>query len=709
MEEKFDSKVMRLEQEIFDISKNINKFKSKNHKTLQNMMEKIKSFSNELKANDETKNENKQINYQNKTKHLSKAYQNFPNKDITPTNPKNKIYQFDNTKIPIILKQREIYNNINEEDRPTFFYSNKIKKNKKNKYLTNMSYNLASDNNKNFDNNKVGRNNNNKEEMNKCFSFNYNDFNNINQENDNDIKQRTNSLNNLKLNHIYKNNDLSNDCSNNDLKYSKKKKKIYSKIKNHHKKNIKKVNSYNLKDIPKKLIKSINNLSNHQNNSSREIKNIKREHCNINISEYYKNINNKEKFLKKKNGRVKITNHKKLKNYVSGENNNTKSDSKNISNGNNNSSTSRNYIYNKIYQQTCSSRTKNNKTNSEKDFSTNYICSTFNPYDNIKNDNESYCDGRDFKGPAKTVNTLREKIPINKNLLLINYNSSTINNSNQNEKERISEYNYSYFTSRNNNNYNYNMNIDNNKGKIINNNNYSKDFIDIITNKNNDHNNYDYVSIYNNNINQKKQENSIPSYNNKYINIDEKQYNKLLSLLKCNNIADVINKIDDLLKYESFINKIKYLYDKTNNSYISKFKDKNLKDIFSWIELNLEQNKRYKDELKKYQNFCGKLMEEFNGDGFDKFKIDILKAVNKNKKEQNLVYGNYNSNINNGNKNIINTNKENINLNSQFYNSQGNVSFKNETSSYSNINVTNFKNADEITITNIKNGDEFYN
>ena len=51
METKFDSNMMKLEKEIFDISKNINKFKTKNHKTMLNMMEKIKSFSKEIKTN----------------------------------------------------------------------------------------------------------------------------------------------------------------------------------------------------------------------------------------------------------------------------------------------------------------------------------------------------------------------------------------------------------------------------------------------------------------------------------------------------------------------------------------------------------------------------------------------------------------------------------------------------------------------------------
>lgn len=698
MEEKFDIKVMKLEQEIFDIGKNINKFKSKNHIKMLNMMEKIKKFSNELKSKNEILNTYNQKNYLNKNKLLVKNYQSFSNIDISPTSPNNRIYQFENNKIPIILKEKEIFNNLNEEKRPIYFYSNK-----KNKYLSNMSYNLVLENNKNLDiyNNNAGRNIC-KEEMNKCFSFNYNDLNNINKENDGDIEQRTNSSNNIKIKNIYKNKNFSNDCLYNDLKYSKKKKKNYSKIKNEHKKDMKNVKSYNFKDIPKKLVKSTNNLANHQNNSSRKIKNIKREQCNINISEYYKNINNKHNFTKNNNSRIKITNHKKLKKYPSITNNITQSDNKNISNGNNNSNSSRNFFNNKIYEQTLSSRTKNNKSNS--DFSNNCICSTFNPYDNNINYYENLCDNKPFKN-NKTVNTLREKISINKNLLLINSNNNRIKNFNQNtnEIENNSDYSYSYFTSRNKKNYSYNINkgFDINKGKKNNTNNYSKDFNDIITNKNNDYNNYDYLSIYNNNINQKKQYNKNQSENNKYINIDEEKYNKLLLILKSNNIDNAIIKIDDLLKYEEFINKIKYLYDKNNNSYFKKCKGTNMKDIFSWIELNIKQNKIYKDELKKYKTFCGKLTKEFNVDCFDKFKNDIMKAVNRNKKEQNLVYSKNNNNLNNGNKNITNSNKENISINSEFYNNKGNISFKNKTSSYSNHSATNFINGDEITITNI--------
>ena len=61
MEHKFDSNVSKLEQEIYDISKNINKFKNKNHKTMINMMEKIKSFSEKFNLKNSSSNQKGKI------------------------------------------------------------------------------------------------------------------------------------------------------------------------------------------------------------------------------------------------------------------------------------------------------------------------------------------------------------------------------------------------------------------------------------------------------------------------------------------------------------------------------------------------------------------------------------------------------------------------------------------------------------------------
>jgi len=704
METKFDSNVMKLEKEIFDISKNINKFKTKNHKTMLNMMEKIKSFSKEIKTNNKSNidTNKKKLSSESKRKMLIKSYQNLSKTNISEATPSNKQYQYQNNEIPINFKEKKTYNNnINKINNSINYYSNKnlIKKKEKQNYLSNMSYNSAKSNtnldlNDNYNNN-IGRNTCN-EHINKYFSYNFDYSNNYSIENDNDIKQRINSLNNIKINNTNKKN-FSNNDSKNESKYKKD-------FKNENKKYIKKVNSYQKKDFPKRLIKNIKFIINNQNNNKKEIKNIKREHCNINISEYYKNINNKEINQKKKNGKMKIINHKKLKNFPSGINN-MKLDKKYIINDNNYPNSSRNNVYSKIHNSTYNNKSNNNNNSiSEKNRKNYYnaVCPTFNPFYNNNNNNykESSYEDSIFKGTKKTVNTFREeKIHKNKNSLLMNGNSNKIKNLKQYQYyNNIGRKSYEYYYG---NEENKNMREDTNddinlkKHKLIkNNNNYSKDFIDIITNKNNDNYKYDYVSIYNNLINQKKE--NCPNSNNNFMDFNEEKYKNLLSKLKCKNFDEIFNKIDKLLNYEIFINKIYSLYDKNNNFY--SYNEKNLKNIYSWIELNIELNKKYKDEIKRYQNFCGKLMEEFNYDGFDKFKNDIMETVYKNKifgmnKFNSISNSEYNNQI------YQNKDKENISINSQIYG--GDSKIKNN--SYSNLGIiSDIKNGEEITLRNLK-------
>ena len=241
-----------------------------------------------------------------------------------------------------------------------------------------------------------------------------------------------------------------------------------------------------------------------------------------------------------------------------------------------------------------------------------------------------------------------------------------------------------------------------NKNRLIKNKNYSKDFLDIITNKNNDNHKYDYVSIYNNIINQKKDDYQNINNNTNNNNYIEEKYNNIISKLKCKSFDEIINKIDKLLNYEKFVDNIYSLYDKNNNN--NKYKENNLKNIFSWIESNIGLNKKYKDELKKYQNFCGKLMEEFRSDGFDKFKNEIMETVYKTKNNQSYNFGmqNYNSNNNYSiysEKRKLFQNNENLGLNSHVYiGNNNNSQTANKTHS-----INNLKNGDENTLTNIKN------
>ena len=173
MEEKFDSNVIKLEQEIFDISKNINKFKNKNHKTMLNIMEKIKSFSNDIKyKNAPLIPSNKKIEFENKKKSLMKTYHSQSNNNISPTSPSNNTYHFEksnNFKKPRILKENNIYNNLGNETETIILYSNRFHNAKNEKYLSNISYNSSmNENNKNNHGRNTG-----KAHMNKCFSFNF--------------------------------------------------------------------------------------------------------------------------------------------------------------------------------------------------------------------------------------------------------------------------------------------------------------------------------------------------------------------------------------------------------------------------------------------------------------------------------------------------------------------------------------------------------
>lgn len=84
MIDKFDSNVIKLQKEIFDISHNINKVRSKNHRTMSNIVEKLRSISkdNPKKSNKgkyyfSAKNINQNLNEVNKkSKHSRHYYSN---------------------------------------------------------------------------------------------------------------------------------------------------------------------------------------------------------------------------------------------------------------------------------------------------------------------------------------------------------------------------------------------------------------------------------------------------------------------------------------------------------------------------------------------------------------------------------------------------------------------------------------------------------
>jgi hypothetical protein len=280
---------------------------------------------------------------------------------------------------------------------------------------------------------------------------------------------------------------------------------------------------------------------------------------------------------------------------------------------------------------------------------------------------------------------------------------------NQNQTEKNNDYhtynyNYKYFGFNSSKNYsNYDINSDfNNISKISlnkknikmnNNSNYNKDFLDIITNKNNDIGKYDHVSIYNNIINQKKENTKIDDD----MPINQEKYDIIFSKLKCNNAEECSNKIDILLNYEAFFKKVNLLYNKNSFNKKKNKNNKNLKDIYSWVESTVEKNKKLVQELKKYQNIKGKLSEGITFEGFDK-----LNKFNINNKKNSFAYGT--KKIINGNNNLfkgkIKTRNNNNNNDDNKENSDLNSRLKTRTLSYSNLSINNLKDEDEYSNVN---------
>ena len=721
---------------------------------MTNIMEKIKYFSNEMNSKNEIINMTRKTLDETGKKSLIKTYQSLSNSSI-PSTMNNKVYQYQNKyryKNPIILKDNNVlgnynYNYSNKRNNNTFaLYSNKqFYDNKKKNLFSNINYNSAPkmSNINMYDDinyyNKYDNNNTSKSNMNKCISFNYDYFNknDLNNINENDIQRRNYSSNNFRTNNFIRN-DLTNQCSNDDLKYDKiiKNELSFDKLDKYDKydkldkdleiKSIKKLankklnlqyittnnNTSKENDISKDNNNKENNNNNKDNinksyrnksaNNIKEVKNIKREHCNINISEYYKNINSKET-KKKKN--TKISSNKRIKNIKNKVN---KTDKKNISNGNNHINTSRNQNYYSSYNNSIKTRDDTNRYKNKNNIYTNAVCSTFNPYNN-SNLYENEKSSSTQKVLRKSTTNFRENFPGNNmNNLNFQYLVQNQNHTEKNNDYHTYNYNYKYFGFNKSKNYsNYDINNDyNNISKIslnkkninINsNNNYNKDFLDIITNKNNDINKYDHLSIYNNIINQKKENTKLDDD----MPINQEKYDNIFSKLKCNNAEECSNKIDILLNYEAFFKKVNLLYNKNSFNKKKNKNNKNLKDIYSWVESTVEKNKKLVQELKKYQK--GKLSEEIILKGFDKFN----KFNNNNNKKSIFEYGtkkiiNENKNCFKGkiktrNNNINDDNKENSDFNS-YFNNIDDYRLKTRTLSYSNLSIDNLKNENEYYI-----------
>ena len=669
---KFDRNVMKLEKQINNINENIYKFRNKNHKTMLTIIEKIKLFNNI-----ESKPQNKNINLEkikiNETpkKTLIKRYQSLSSNNMsftTRNKKKNKNGNKQNNNFMLLREDEDedIYNTYNNKLK---FHSN----DKDRKIYILSDFNSVPDRfNENYNNDFYEHDNNDFKRKN-CISFNNDNCSKFNgsaknriNDNNNESRKRTYSYN------YNTNNNIKNEFTD-DYDYNF----INEDLNNFKKNKNKKLNNKYKKEEQQKRISDINYLTDDQNNKLKQIKYIKRESCNLNISNYYRNIKNKNS--KKKNSKIKITNNQKLKKHLY-----NKKDRLNISNNNKNYS-SRNYSSNKVNNNINNRMMNKENEKNEKEY-TNIVCSTFNPY-YFKNSQRN--PNFDIKRKKNLLNSFRDKSLVRNNTYSNNNNINNLNPYKYNLKKNPDL--------DNNKIINFNHNVSNNKK----NNNFNKDFIDIITNNNNGGNGNKDINnnMYNNIIYHKKE-----IYRNNNNIIKEGKIDILFLKLNSKNIDECLHKIDILLDYEDFIYKINSLYNKiinfNKNILINK---RSLNAIFSWIESIIEENKKQKESLKRYQIFCGKLTEEFSVDGFDKFKNFIVQTLNKNKKSQSFTSEKKiisESNIYKENKNIISKRNGNISINTYFYNNEDYSPLKNRTLSYSNISMNHLKNGEDCNINN---------
>ena len=139
---------------------------------------------------------------------------------------------------------------------------------------------------------------------------------------------------------------------------------------------------------------------------------------------------------------------------------------------------------------------------------------------------------------------------------------------------------------------------------------------------------------------------------------DKDKINKLLYLLNVNNLDDAIKKVENFLKYEKYINKLKELYNEPHKRNNYNVQNNNLFWVSSVI-------KRYKKN-EKYRNYCKNIMEQNEISHFNEFKNFIDNILIKNRKNTGFIIevknilceDEYNSN-NKNIKNLKNINKLN--------------------------------------------------
>ena len=173
---------------------------------------------------------------------------------------------------------------------------------------------------------------------------------------------------------------------------------------------------------------------------------------------------------------------------------------------------------------------------------------------------------------------------------------------------------------------------------------------------------------------------------------DKTKFDQLLYFLNVNNINDAILKVNNLLKYEKDIYKLKHFYNNKSN------KNENLCYNFNFDWLSSLVQKYKKNE--KYKNYCKNIMDNFKIKNFNNFKIIINNILSKDNNKD-LIH-----NINNILLKEDNLEKNNItNINSKKYVNNNmrkdlNNNLNNKENILINRNNINYMNSNKSNIIN---------
>ena len=591
--------VLRLEKEISAISNNLSKVKNKDHTTMKKIIHNINYLlTNENHVNNVYPND---INYLNPPEENKKTEENqeMLNKNSIQSKDNNIDY------ILIPLNQLKNKSKIDLKEEPNF--------NKKS-YSSNKAYQ-----NRNI---SEGKNHNDNRNL-------HNTLNNTNLMINENIKN-PNQINNNKFKHNsiidYQNNQIIQKKSR--MAYSKPrlqseciKRHSQNKIctSNNNNNNLNANNNINInnnkenegKELGAMNLKyyTLNNKVNNNNNNEDQpkktvtIKNLYYNYQNSNENNFYKNEFSNEN--KKDNNFIYQNNfsqkdlYKREREYIEKEDEKI---NKEVSENDIFLSSRKNKKF--IFER----KHKRNKTS--KIDSNSKVRNSFN-----------------VKRYNKKSEIFQEKSIITNNYIHLNKkdsNNQNIDDLNLSDKENYNtNYNYihPYYKNQNPGNLNKNLQIKNNQQ----NNKYLK---------NNSNQNLIKNIEY---IEDEKYKNNIYKYEDKEKNknkgTDMNEINKLLRALNVNNINDAIYKVEKLLKFEQYINKMKNLY----------FENKNNDDNYS-DKMNLDNNliwlsniiKKYnKNEV--YKNYCKKIMIDNKIKNFDGFKHFINNILAKNRKNKGFL------------------------------------------------------------------------